>query len=365
MSRTAFLPAAVILLILIPASRPEDFAAGASARAPRQQPGGGVEIKVNVDAVLLNVSVLDRLTNRSIPGLRKDDFLVYEDNVAQDIQEVLPADSPFNLLLLLDVSGSTAPYIKLMREAGAGFVSQIGADDRIAVAAFNNRVRLLQDFTGEQKEAARAIRRAHSGGGTAFYDALLTCIDTYMGILPGRKAIVVFTDGVDNRLYGDRRDGSAASFAELRRRVEETDMLIYTIFLDGGYHSSPVNGPAWRFPRWGGLSFPLPFPMPGTFPGSRGEERAAYETAREQLGEIAEQTGGRMYSPRRADDLSAAYAQVAQDLRTQYLLSYSSSNHSHDNRWRSIRVEVNGRPNAVARTRKGYYAGGRNPQAGN
>ncbi len=366
MIRITSVSVAAILIVLIstPVSIPAGVAAGTAAQASPPQAGGAIAIKVNVDAVLLNISVLDRITNRCISGLQKDDFLVYEDDIAQDVQQLLPVESPFNLLLLLDVSGSTAPYTKLMKEAAAGFVSEIRTNDRVAVAAFNTKVRLLQDFTGEKAEAAHVIGRIHSGGGTAFYDALLNCIDRYMRVQPGRKAIVVFTDGVDNQLYGDRRDGSAATFEELLRRVQETDVLIYTIFLDSRGQTSAMNPPAGRFPRRGGLSFPFPLPVPGTFPGSRREERVAYETAREQLQGIAGQTGGRMYSLRRANDLAEAYAQVADDLRVQYLLAYASSNHSHDNQWRSIRVEIKDCPNAVVRTRKGYYAEGRSGFAG-
>ncbi len=227
-------------------------------------------------------------------------------------------------------------------------------------------MQLLQDFTSDRRAAERAISRIKSGGGTAFYDALMTCIDQYMRNIEGRKAIVVFTDGVDNQLMGSGGQGSRTTFNQLYRRIQESDTIVYTIFLDseGQFPGSGRNTGGWpggggRFPRGGlGLPIPLPLPIPGPtgnpYPG--GNERTAYEIARKQLEEIAEQTGGRNYSPQRAEDLSGAYSQVADDLRIQYLLSYASSNQSQDGRWRAIRVEVRDRPEAVVRTRKGYFS---------
>jgi Ca-activated chloride channel family protein len=340
------------------ASRPP----GEAAQAGTSQ--SGVSIKVDVNAVLLNVSVRDRYTNRSITGLQKSDFLVFENGTAQKVQQLLPEDAPFNLLLLLDVSGSTGSYIKLMRQAATNFTRQINEKDRIAIATFNSDIQLLQDFTSDRDAAARAIKRIHSGGGTAFYDALLTCLNEYMSNVQGRKAIVVFTDGVDNQLLGRPGDGSQATFGQLYRRIQETSALIYTIFLDSEGKFSYSNGPMRPYPRQGGgfpLPFPLPFPTPtpGPFPEprpTRQDERAAYDTAREQLEEIVEQTGGRMYTPGKAKDLAGAYSQVADDLRVQYLVAYTSSDQTQADTWRSIRVEIKDHPSAVVRTRKGYYA---------
>jgi Ca-activated chloride channel homolog len=330
----------------------------------------GVAIKVSVDSVLLNVSVRDRTTNRSVMGLQKGDFRVYEDNIPQQLQDIKTAEAPYSLLLLMDVSGSTQSYLKLMKEAATDFTRQLNQNDRIAVASFNSSVQLLQDFTSDRNVAAKAISRLHSGGGTAFYDALMTCVDQYMRTVEGRKAIVVFTDGVDNALQGNPGEGSRTPFRELYSRIQEVDTIIYTIFLDSeGQMPAMTRGPMGypgggrRYPGVGRFPFPFPIPSPSPYPtpgptGSPypggGNDRAAYETAREQLESIAEQTGGRMYSPKRAQDLTGVYSEIADDLRIQYLLSYASTNTSEDGGWRAIRVEVNDHPEAVVRTRKGY-----------
>jgi Ca-activated chloride channel homolog len=268
-------------------------------------------------------------------------------------------------MLLMDVSGSTEPYMKLMKQAATDFTRQLNQNDRVAIATFSSGTQLVQGFTSDRQQVVRAINRLHSGGGTAFYDALMTCVDQYMHNIEGRKAIVVFTDGVDNQLMGNRSQGSVTTFAQLYRRVQEVDTIVYTIFLDSE-GMMPQTMPGQRWPggggRGGGIGFPFPFPFPTPGPTGRpvpmpgNDERAVYETARGQLETIAEQTGGRMYSPRRAEDLSGAYAEIADDLRIQYLVNYSSANPERDNRWRAIRVQVRDHPEVVVRTRKGYYA---------
>jgi Ca-activated chloride channel family protein len=325
-------------------------------------------LKVDVDSVFLNVSVRDRSSNRSIGGLQKEDFRIYEDGVRQQVAQFLPSEAPFNLLLLLDVSGSTQSYLHLMKQASIDFTHQIKTNDRIAIATFSTNVQLVENFTNDRAVAERAINRIKSGGGTAFYDALMTCLNRYMRGVEGRSAIVVFTDGVDNQLEG--RGGSRTTYDELYRRVQETDTVIYTIFLDTeGQASAITRGPTRRpggiggwpggrrgggFP--GGYPFPLPQPSPSPNPRRQQNQRAIYEEARDQLLEIAEQTGGRMHSPHKIGELSGVYSEIADDLRIQYQLGYNSTNRARDGAWREIRVQVENRPEAVVRTRKGYYA---------
>ncbi len=322
---------------------------------------GGLTLKVNVDSVVLNVSVRDRQTNRSIPNLQAGDFQVYENGVPQQIEQLLPGEAPFNLLLLLDVSGSTRSFLPLMKQASIDFTREIKANDRVAIATFNSGVRLVQEFTNDRAQASRAIQSISSGGGTAFYDALLTCIDDYMSGIEGRSAIVVFTDGVDNQLEGNHSQGSRTPFPQLYRRIQEIEPIIYTIFLDTEGRVAPVT----RGPGSGSIVIDilggilnrgrLPQRYPGPS-GSPGYNPAIYQEAREQLLTIAEQTGGRMYTPDRIEDLSRVYSEIADDLRIQYQLGYNSTNRAHDGRWREIRVTVSNRPDAVVRTRKGYYA---------
>jgi VWFA-related protein len=320
------------------------------ARSPAQQ-SSGYKVKVDVNSVFLNVSVRDRY-NRSIARLRKEDFVVYEDGVPQEIQQFASEDAPFNTLLLLDNSGSTQPYLRLIKDAAIEFTRRIKPSDQVAVVAFNSLTDLMTDFTDYRPRAQRAIEKIESIGGTALYDSLLICIDSYMSDVGGRSAIVVFTDGFDNQLEGPNSEGSRTPFSQLYRRIQEIEPIIYTIQLDTGSPSPSRLSPA---PLPPGLGWPPPWQRSEPAP-ERPSKRAMYETARQQLYMIAEQTGGRMYHLTSVENLSPAYTEIAQDLSARYQLAYNPINAAHDGRWRQIRVQVKGRPDAVTRTRKGYYA---------
>ncbi len=319
---------------------------------------GPYTLKVDVNWTRLNASVRDPYTNRSVANLRKEDFLVYEDGRRQQVETFESTEAPFDLLLLLDVSGSTKSHNELIKRASVQFTREIKSNDRIAVAIFNSDTRLIQPFTNDRRQVARSIERIRSNGGTAFYDALDVSLHQYLAGREGRKAIVVFTDGVDNQLKGDPSDGSRITFRDLFRGIQETDTIIYTIFLDtedrGGFGRRPPGR------RGGGIGGILGDILSGrTGPMSDSE---AYEEARRQLQAIADQTGGRMYSPRDIYDLDRVYSEIADDLRVQYTLVYASDRGVQDGAWREIRVEIRDRRELVVRTRRGYYAdASRNP----
>ena len=286
---------------------------------------GGYAVKVDVNWIHLNVSVRDRSSNRSVADLRKEDFLLYEDSQEQQIEQFSSTEAPFSVLLLLDISGSTEEFIDDVKDSAIHFIRGMRRDDRIAVAAFNSDVQMVHPFTSDRHRLERSIRRIREGGGTAFYDALEVCVGDYMYGEEGRKAIVVFTDGVDGQLIRQRRSGSRTPFRELYRDIQESESIIYTIFLDTRDR------------------------------GGRGD-REAYATAMEQMRMIADQTGGRFYDPRHVGELPLMFQEIADDLRVQYLLAYNSTNLEKDGAWRKIRVRIADRPDAVARTRQGYYA---------
>jgi len=157
-----------------------------------------------------------------------------------------------------------------------------------------------------------------------------------MRTVEGRKAIVVFTDGIDNQL--DVGEGSRISFEQLYAEIQEIDPSIYPIFLNTDADQGAMTGGRPRGSPKGRMV------------------RKAYDQAREQLQMIADQTGGRMYSPRAVRDLRGVYSEIADDLRIQYRIGYSPTNAAHDGSWRTVRVKIRNRPDAVARTRRGYFA---------
>ena len=322
--------------------------------------GGSFSLKVNVNLVNVNTSVHNRESNRAVADLAIDDFVVAEDGVPQTIAKFDNTEAPFSLLLLLDVSGSTASYLRLIQQASIEFTRQIKAGDRIALATFNSRTRLRQQFTDDRQEIERALRSIRSGGGTAFYDALSASVTEFFEGQEGRKAIVVFTDGVDNRLTGDFSNGSTISFPDLFRQIKERDILIYTIFLDTEGRMTKSRIPGRNSGTLGGILGDIILGR-GSKPviGGGNVDPRAYEEARGELEEIADQTGGRMYTPTAIQDLSGVYGEIADDLRIQYTLGYYSNSSLSDGRWRQIEVTIRNRPDFVVRSRRGYY-GGRN-----
>ena len=345
--------------VMVPASsQGQSTSQGPVSRDASGTYSTGYKLKLDVDWIYLNVSVRERTTNRSVPNLQKTDFQLYEDGSPQEIGKFLETEEPFHLLLLIDVSGSTQEYLGLIQDACIQFTRQIGPEDQIAVATFNSTYRLRQDFTGDRARAVSAIQQIRSGGGTAVYDALLEAVN-HISRVEGRKAIVLFSDGVDNQLEGNSGDGSRATFPQLYREIQEADALVYTIFLDTeGSASMPgrsgggvidILGDILRGGGVGGR-------RPGGYPRRPAGNRAAYEEARQQMEMIAEQTGARMYAPNRSQDLSNAYSEIADDLRVQYTLGYNSTNTSKDGAWRKVKVSIVNRSDLAVRTRKGYYA---------
>ena len=316
------------VLVDNPSSRAYEPPAHPPQAGGAPDPGTGeFSVKVDVNWIYLNVSVRDRLTNRSIPDLKRDDFLVYEDSQQQRIEQFQSTDAPFSILLLLDVSGSTDDYVADVKTAAIEFLRQMRSDDRVAIAIFNSNTYMVHAFTSDRRRLERQIRRIRSGGGTAFYDALDVSVNDYLYGEEGRKAIVVFTDGIDGQLIGQRSSGSRITFGELYRSIEETESIIYTIFLDTQNRGGQGNG-------------------------------RAYETAYAQMQRIADQTGGRFYGPNSIYDVQRMFQEIADDLRVQYMLAYNSTNTNNDGSWRRISIRVRDNRNWAPRSRKGYYAPG-------
>lgn len=343
---------------LYASSREGPVAVTLDSPTPPAQPGEAVAaadevIKIDSSWVYLNVSVKEPLSGVSLTGLNKDDFLVYEDGASQSLDHFESAESPFHLLLLLDMSESTRDRLGLIKSAAAEFIQKTRPSDQVAVATFNTTVRLTQGFTRVREQALQALRNVAPGGGTALYDALLTTVTEYLAGIEGRKAVIVFTDGVDNQLFGNPAVGSQHSFDDLLRQVKAADCLIYSIFLMPDYQRvSGVNSGSQRNP------FSVVDQL-SEITNRRAEPsvRAAQEIllkAESHLRAIADQTGGRMYAPRRVEDLAQVYGQVASELRTQYTIGYRPSAGTKG-QWRVLKVRVREHPLATVRTRAGYY----------
>lgn len=289
--------------------------------------------QVNVDWVHLNVSVSNSNTRRNAIDLHREDFEVLENGRRQEIEKFESTQAPFNMLLLLDISGSTKSYLKMLKKATIGFAEQLDPADRIAVAIFNTAPFLIQDFTGDRRQVKKAIRKLKSYGGTGFYYALDFSLRRHLEGIEGRKAVVVFSDGIDDTLQGAFTQASNVTFPDVFRTVQENDSLIYIIFLDTeeSYRKIYLNASSSFLPE------------------------QVFREAKNQLQALAEQSGGRFYSPSKVKDLAPVYSEIAHELRLQYTLGFISNTPHRDSSWRDLTVRLPNSPELVPRHRKGYY----------
>ena len=326
------------------------------AAGPEEVDAGDV-IRVNTTLVTLPVAVMDR-NGHYVPNLRKEDFRLWEDGVEQSVAVFSSVDKPFSVVLMLDTSGSTRFRLDDIQDAAITFVNQLRQDDRVMVVSFDDQVRVLAEFTSDRSRLRDAIRRTHPGDGTKLYDALDLVMNQRLSIVEGRKAIVLFTDGVDTT-------SRHASYASNIRDAEELDALIYPVQYDtyadqgGGSSGWPGSG-RWPnsnadilgqilggvFRKGGGRSG-------GGGGGGVGNSRREYEVANRYLHELADRTGARSYEADSTQNLSAAFANIADELRRQYTLGYYPKTPAQAGQRRQIRVRVN-QPNLAVRTRDSY-----------
>ncbi len=286
-------------------------------------------ITLNTALVNLNVSAMLR-SGSSVANLKKEDFEVYENGEAQEVEFFAPTNAPFNLVLVLDLSGSIKDKIDVVKSAALRFIDAVSSQDKVAVVTFTDQVRVISQLTNNHdvlKKRVKAIER--SDGGTAFYEAMwFSLVDTLRGTRGQRNAIVVMTDGVDSSL--DRYDPAPTrvSYDQLAAKFEEADALVFPIYLDTEYDEVFNVG------------------------YSKAE---AYAVARVQLERLAELTGGQKFEAQQASDLSGVYKQVAAALRTIYSVGYYPKNPERDGTYRRVQVKVK-RGDVAVRTRRGYYA---------
>ncbi|HXI94462.1 MAG TPA: VWA domain-containing protein [Blastocatellia bacterium] len=322
----------------------------ASVNLPGAEEGS---LKLETHLVNLNVSATDN-AGKSIPDLKREDFSVYEDGVRQQISFFSPERSPFNLVLLIDLSGSMKGEIELIKETALHFLDVISAQDSVAVVTFSNDVTVVSQLTKDRDDLRDSIEfMLAPTGGTAFYDALgYALVEVLRKVKGQRNAVIAITDGEDNILQsklleklrpGGMRGpvlGSFLTFEELLDGATESDALIYPLHLSPTQPQVIVQSNVNPPPR---VHSPLL------------EVRDELtEIATKQLRSLAEASGGRFYHANRIEDLKGVFERVAAELRTVYSMAYTPTNLNYDGRFRKIRVQVN-RSDVLVRTRPGYY----------
>jgi len=299
------------------------------------------EFTVKLDTMLVNVPVLvlDR-DGKYIPDLKREDFQIYEDNIKQEIDGFNSMEAPFNVALMLDTSPSTRFKLEDIQRAALTFSDQLRQQDQLMVVSFDSKIYVDSEMTGDRKQMRRAILQSRTGQSTRLYDAVDLVLSERLTKVDGRKAIVLFTDGVDTA----SRLASALSTLE---QVEESNVLVYVIQYDtkndvvSGVERLVMSSPS-------GTVITKNIQIPGA-----GEKEYLYGDR--YLNELADRSGARLHKAETITDVNQAFSQIAEELRHQYSLSYYPANEKRDGSYRKIRVVVS-KPDTAVRARKGYRA---------
>ncbi|HEX8250346.1 MAG TPA: VWA domain-containing protein [Pyrinomonadaceae bacterium] len=299
-------------------------------------------IKVETNLISIPVSVFDR-NGLYIPNLRQSDFKIFEDGKEQEVAYFGTSDKPFTVILLIDTSPSTQYKIDEIQSAAAAFVEQLKPQDNVMVIEFDAGIHVLTETTNDRQKIYKAIKRADFGDGTSLYDAVEFSLRKRLSKIEGRKAIVLFTDGVDTTSYKANYDSTVIE-------AEEAEAMIFPIY----YNTFLDNR--------GGISSPFPFPGQGGVLTGRGNSPDDYALGKKYLEDLADATGGRVFRPEATPGgLTRAFEGIAEELRRQYNIGYYPQKEGPAGQRRQIKVRVN-RPNLVVRARDSYIVGATNNQ---
>ncbi len=319
-------------------------------------PDDGDIIKVNTQLVSVPVRVMDK-KGRFIGGLAKENFKVFEDGAEQEISLFSNEREPFTVALVLDMSYSTTFKIGEIQNAAIAFIDQLRPQDKIMVASFDEEVHMLCEATSDRQAIYRAIKSTKIATGTSLYEAIDLVINNRLRKINGRKAIILFTDGVDttSRRTNDNNNLNDAM---------ELDSLIYTIRYDTfadvqkmkNGTGIPAKPPIIVNPIPDESNNPIAIlsrmPSVGT-PSSKGTTAEEYQKAEEYLTKLADNTGGRIYQATSLGNLADAYSKIASELREFYSIGYYPKEDHTAGKRTNVKVKTD-QPGVVVRSREGF-----------
>jgi VWFA-related protein len=259
---------------------------------------GAPQFHVTSDLVVIPVTVTDH-QGRTVRGLQKEHFTLYEDSVEQRITQFASEDVPVSISLVLDTSASMGPKLERAREAAAALVNNSNPEDEFSLVKFNSRAELTMGFTKNKKDIRSRMAMVQTSGATALLDAVAVALNEMKGAHHTRKAIILISDGEDN--------ASHCSVQELKEAVRRADVLIYVIGISDSYS---------RYRTAQSLAgFPL-------------------------LEEITQQTGGHLFQVNRLKQLTEIASKIGAWLRNQYVLAYAPNNLQNNGTYHEIKVTV-------------------------
>ena len=337
-----------------------------SSSAAKNVPPAGPEevsegdvVRVDTTLVTVPVSVTDRL-GRFVPNLRREDFSVLENGTEQSIAYFETAEKPFTVALLLDTSPSTHFHLSEIKEAAIAFAKQLRPQDRVLIISFSDEVLLLTEATNDISMITQVVlANVKEGNSTRLYDAVHLAIKERLDRIPGRKAMVLFTDGVDTGSF-------SANYQSSLSETEELDALIYPIrydtsdymraFQNGGNGNVTIVTRSSNWPFGSGTTTSQVIQGPAINGGAPlpGTTQADYDRADQYLRTLADQSGGRVYQADDPAQLSEAFRRIAQELRWQYSIGYYPKAATVEGgERRQIRVRVH-QPELAVKARDSY-----------
>jgi Ca-activated chloride channel homolog len=298
------------------------------AEADQQPAEKGFVEKIDTDLVLLDVAVIDQ-SGKPVMNLTKEEFQVFENKVTQPIESIDRVDAPLSLGIVIDTSGSMRTKLQTVSDSALSLVKQMKDQDEAFVAQFKAEAELLRDFTRDKRDLEDGLNELFTGGGTALLDAIIATADhAQQKGKQRKKALVVITDGVEKN--------SSWKEKEVVKAIQEDDVQVYLVgILDETDDGASLFG------------------------------KSATKKAKDLLIHLAEDSGGRAFFPKDASEMPAVMAQIAKDLRSQYVLGYAPTNDKKDGTYRIIKVVAAPKDNRklIVRTRQGYTAKGGSAQA--
>ncbi len=292
----------------------------------------GFKIGVAVDQVFLSVNARS-FEGGFVKGLNEEDLQVYEEGVKQQILNFYSEAVPVRVVLLIDVSGSTRESQGEIRRAALRFASSLEEEDRVAIVTFSDKPRLILSWTNDLKRIEHALERIYAKGRTVLHDALYVTFDDLLKEVEGKSAVILLTDGMDTQ--------STVGHDDVFELALRSDTMVYVVSKLEEYWAQAI---AVRMELQARSQI---------IPRSYEDEFIIH--AKRTLHRLAHQTGGKVLEARDFASLTDVYAQVAEEIKNQYYISYLPVNVIKDGRWRSIEVRST-RLGVIVSTRPGYYA---------
>ncbi|MDQ3181471.1 MAG: VWA domain-containing protein [Acidobacteriota bacterium] len=334
-------------------------------------------LRIDTQLVDVPIVVMDK-NGKPLLNLKQNNFIIYEDGKIQEISDFSTTSAPFEVVLLLDTSGSARADLDLIQRAAAHFIASLRPGDRVSIIAFKSDKKdeksvavseVLTPLTDDRNKLKNVLAQVKTSNGTPYYDGLLQAVERVFSGQPkdefrGRRALVALTDGVDST--------SAANFDEVRENIAQAGIVSYFIQVDTreffeenllGDCESALRFSAAQIKRYYRVFYPRSkiekvsgFCQLGDFE-RLDISRRLYELADTEMQDLAKMSGGKVFAIADLSEAQSAFKKVADEIGTKYSLGYYPANEKRDGGYRKIKIELKGIPaGAQIRAREGYTA---------